>query len=564
MGPFGKSESGPERRITRSAVWRMRKGETIWDTDLHGFGVEASEDGKVYFLASGIGGERKHYVIGRHGEPWMPETARAEAWRMKSELMRTADTGGGGSSGRRTRRLTGSMVEAMRPKDIAWDSEVKGFGVRCQRVSKVYFLKTRVGGRQRWITIGKHGPELPPEKARQEALRLRTQIATGTGPAADNLSRRNLTVRELCDLYLKEGCKAKRQSTIATDHGRIERHIKPLLGDYRVAAVTAEDIGRFAAEVSAGKTAVDVRTGPRGRAIVTGGAGTAARTLGLLGGIFSFAVAEGICRTNPVRGAKRTATRATARTLTAGELARLGVTLSTAARDGVGPAAVTALRLVVATGCRAGDVLQLTWDRVDLERASIELPEAPPGQHFADQRFMALSMPALRLLRALPQPTDRPPEQALVLSADGERPLRGLPRLWRELREKAGLEDVRLQDLTHCFAAHGPQAIERFLAAEPPAPQAEAPLAEAPLADTPLAEGPTADGAPAEDPFPEAPPPAAEMPCSLPRPYVATAPSATPTAELLAWHAAAQGLGGGLGEGLGEGVAVGRTRTASL
>jgi len=98
MGPFGKTETGPERRITRSAVWRMRKGETIWDTDLTGFGVEASEGGKVYFLASGIGGERKNYVIGRHGEPWTPETARAEAWRMKSELMRTADTGGSNSS----------------------------------------------------------------------------------------------------------------------------------------------------------------------------------------------------------------------------------------------------------------------------------------------------------------------------------------------------------------------------------------------------------------------------------------------------------------------------------
>lgn len=531
MGPFGKTETGPERRITRSAVWRMRKGETIWDTDLNGFGVEASDGGKVYFLASGIGGERKHYVIGRHGEPWTPETARAEAWRMKSELMRTADTGGG-TGGRRVRRLTGSIVEAMRPRDIAWDSEVKGFGVRCQRVSKVYFLKTRVGGRQRWITIGKHGPELPPEKARQEALRLRTQIATGSGPAAESLARRNLTVRELCDLYLKEGCKAKRPSTVATDRGRIERHIKPLLGDYRVTAVTAEDVSRFAAEVSAGKTAVDVRTGPRGRAIVTGGAGTAARTLGLLGGIFSFAVAEGICRENPVRGAKRTATRPATRTLTGGELARLGVTLAAAERDGLDQAAVMALRLIVVTGCRSAEVLQLTWDHVDFERACIELPDSE-----SEQRFVALCAPALRLLRSLPQPAG----QGLVLSADGERPLRGLPRLWRELRERAGLGDVRLQDLTHSFAAHGPAAIERFLAAEPPASQAEAPEAEAPEAKASQAETPA---------------PLAEAPRSLPRPYVADAPSATPTAELLAWHAAAQDLG--------DGLTVGRSQTAAL
>lgn len=38
-------------------------------------------------------------------------------------------------------------------------------------------------------------------------------------------------------------------------------------------------------DVIAGKTAADVKTGLRGRAIVEGGAGTAARTVGLLGGL---------------------------------------------------------------------------------------------------------------------------------------------------------------------------------------------------------------------------------------------------------------------------------------
>jgi hypothetical protein len=56
-------------------------------------------------------------------------------------------------------------------------------------------------------------------------------------------------VDQLCGLYLASGAwlmtrrrTAKKASTLATDRGRIERHIKPLPGSLKVAAVTREDI----------------------------------------------------------------------------------------------------------------------------------------------------------------------------------------------------------------------------------------------------------------------------------------------------------------------------------
>jgi len=79
----------------------------------------------------------------------------------------------------------------------------------------------------------------------------------------------------------------------SVDRGRIARHILPLLGNHRVRDLAPPDINRFMRSVAAGKTAGDVRTGVRGRAITKGGKGTAARTVGLLGGILSFAVSEG-------------------------------------------------------------------------------------------------------------------------------------------------------------------------------------------------------------------------------------------------------------------------------
>jgi hypothetical protein len=66
-------------------------------------------------------------------------------------------------------------------------------------------------------------------------------------------------------------------------------------------------VARFIREVTLGKTATDERTGPYGRAIVKGGAGTAARTAGPLSGIMAFAVQEGVRLDNHCHGVRKPA-----------------------------------------------------------------------------------------------------------------------------------------------------------------------------------------------------------------------------------------------------------------
>src|SRR3546814_10929444 len=94
-------------------------------------------------------------------------------------------------------------------------------------------------------------------------------------------------------LILGKGGRPKKDTTIATDVGRIRRHIIPLLGTRRVRDIPKPDMNNLMKDIIAGKTRVTINTAKiRGKAIVSGGRGTARRTKGLLCSTFSY-VAQG-------------------------------------------------------------------------------------------------------------------------------------------------------------------------------------------------------------------------------------------------------------------------------
>jgi hypothetical protein len=77
----------------------------------------------------------------------------------------------------------------------------------------------------------------------------------------------------------------------------------PLLGKKRVQTLKPADINKFVEDVASGRTATIQQTGKkRGKSIVRGGLGTAARTVGLLGGILTYAVSQGFIEKNPAHG----------------------------------------------------------------------------------------------------------------------------------------------------------------------------------------------------------------------------------------------------------------------
>jgi integrase len=353
-------------------------------------------------------------------------------------------------------RITKRTVDAAIPGTsgadyFLWDVEVKGFGLRVKPSGiKSYVLKYRIGSRTRRLTIGKHGSPWTPEEARRRAVDLLRQVRDGRDPATEKAeARKDLTVADLCDLYLDQGPVEKpnkKQSSWVTDRSNIERHIKPLLGRKLAKVLTQVDVARFQADVAVGKSQADIRTKSRGRAIVEGGKGTAARSLAVLGAMLQFGVGGGLIPTNPARGVRLLKGEKKERFLSDLEVAVLADTIAAMeAEKAIHSTAAAAVRLLLVTGCRKSEILTMRWEWVDVGRRCLRLPDSKTGA-----KVVPLATAALELLDGI----SRGPKSTFVLSAaKGGGHYTGLQKDWKRIRTRAGLPGLRLHDLRHSFAS---------------------------------------------------------------------------------------------------------------
>ena len=318
----------------------------------------------------------------------------------------------------------------MEKDTVYWDSELTGFGVRVYPSgAKVYMVQSRGPKGLKRVTVGRHGV-ISADVARRRAAMILTRIKAGEEPVPKPMAEAGPTVAEVAERYLREHVEVRcKPGTARLRRYVIGRHILPRFGNLPVSAIGREDVAALHYELrkapAAANDAVSVLSHMLNRAEVWG-------------------LAPAGC--NPCRFVAKHKSRKRERFLTHEEFRRLGRILSTMEARGRVPAhAAAALRLLMLTGCRLNEILTLRWEDVHLEASEVRLRDSKTGP-----RVVPLSPAAARVLAGLPRAADNP---WVIAGRKAGSHLKYLSRHWYRVRERAGLEDVRIHDLRHSFAS---------------------------------------------------------------------------------------------------------------
>ena len=328
-------------------------------------------------------------------------------------------------------------VQALKPGETIWDAghreAVKGFGVRRQRGDPVYVIKYRVFGRQRFVTIGRHGSPWTPDKARREAKRLLGLVADGKDPQAEKIEARAKaadTLGSVADDYLKHAKKKQKPRSYAETERHLLTNWKPLH------SVSVFHLRRR--QVAARLSEIETE---RGRV-------TAARARAALSAMFNWAIREGFdIAANPVFGTNRPPEpKSRKRVLADRELAEIW---RACRDDDYG----RIIKLLMLTGQRRNEVGGMRRTEIDGDTWTI------PGTRTKNHREQVVPLPdfARALIDASPRRTDG--DYVPRRKGDGHRGFSGwskakaaLDERIVEMHRKTAKLDWRLHDLRRTAA----------------------------------------------------------------------------------------------------------------
>jgi integrase len=359
-----------------------------------------------------------------------------------------------------TQRVVERLAAPAQGSRIEYDKELPGFGVRVTAAGAISFvLNYHIHGRERRYTIGRW-PEWSADAARNEAQERRREIRNGRDPLEElALSREERTMNDLADDYLENYAEMyKRPASVRDDRNMLKSTIRPRFGQMGLSAIGRRDIEALHHSLKATPYKAN-------------------RVLSLLSKMFAqdkhkYKESSPFWSDNPAKGVPRYHEDRREFWLSNEQLDKLEAALNAYASQD----AANALRLLILTGSRKGEVLNAMWSEFDLQRGFWTKPSHHTKQKKVEQ--LPLSTPALTLLSAMAKRKTGD----YLFPGSGKRKDKSrvsLRRVWMQVCRAAGLTrevkvpgkridkttglrkelirhhpTVRTHDLRHTYASH--------------------------------------------------------------------------------------------------------------
>lgn len=326
------------------------------------------------------------------------------------------------------RRLHPGERPRGRPRRTEWSDRLPGFGVRTYSTGRsTYIVQAAMNGVTRTITLG-NANVLSRHQAMAVARRILLRAQVGEDPATERKRTRAApTFADFLGLYWKAAAKRWKPNTLDTHDGYRRKHLDDAFTGKFIDEIDGSDVLVWFNKVS-----------------VRGGPGAANRCLELLKTLFNHAERWGVRAegTNPCATIRFNKRRKCERFLSEHEIARLGQVLDR--KVATHPLHTTVIYMLLLTGCRRSEIVDLTWGEV--KGARLLLHDSKTGP-----KTVWLGEEARTLLAALER---RGPADPVFWNKLTKRPLGGIEEFWRQVRAEASLPGVRLHDLRHSFASH--------------------------------------------------------------------------------------------------------------
>lgn len=340
------------------------------------------------------------------------------------------------------KRLSELLVKRLKTDRPVWDTKQQGLCLRVRKSgSRSFCYVYSRAGRPRWLTLGNVGIGLAA--ARELAAEAMLAVARGRDPAAERKARRGKgTLAEIHHRYVNEYAKKKNKSW-SQPAALIRRYVLPRWGKLPATSITRSDVKSMAAAIE--------------KESVTN------QTILAVSAVFTWAVGEELVGANPCKGLASKVTQDRERVLAPSEIAKIWPAFNSA-----GLVAGGALKTILLTGQRPGEVAHMRWEHI--RDGWWELPGSPiealgwPGTKNGEGHRVALSEPVRAILAELGE------ERAGFVFAGGRG--NAVDRLdWhmRQICQDLAIERTTPHDLRRTFGStvtalgHGRAAMDRIL-----------------------------------------------------------------------------------------------------